>query len=128
MGIAKKKTWKCPDCQSKLPKTNNTDTPVRPVARADCSNNDVDQLFHSSPTESNVTIRKKQNKQTSPPKSPINDNTILEISKGSLRQIIKQEISSALKNIVDEQFKQINELIAGFRVSLDFFNEKYEEM
>uniref|UniRef100_A0A2A4IYB9 FP protein C-terminal domain-containing protein n=1 Tax=Heliothis virescens TaxID=7102 RepID=A0A2A4IYB9_HELVI len=128
MGIAKKASWNCPDCQSKLPKTNNTDTPVRQAARGDCSNNTTAQLLHSSPTESNVTIRNKQNKQRSPPESPINDDTILQISKGSLRDIIKQEIASALKNVVADQFKQISELIAGFRTSLDFFNEKYEEM
>lgn len=130
MSIAKKATWKCPDCRSKQSKTNNTDTPVRSLARIDSSNNaDTVQQLHCSPTETNVnvTVRNKQ-KQNSPLESTNDDDTVLKISRNSLREIIKQEIASALKESVADQFKQISELIAGFRASLDFFNEKFEEI
>lgn len=149
MKVVDKATWKCQDCRSKLPKTNNTDTPVRTTK--------TESPKHS-PKDTNVTMRSKrphspllspveddlvvssdtsQKKNNSPntsantttTSSPITEEgTVLKITQSSFRQIIRQEIGNALKEVVAEQFKQINDLISGFRTSLEFFNEKYEEV
>lgn len=53
---------------------------------------------------------------------------MVQFSRDTLREIIKQEIQCALKDVVTEQFRQINDLVADFKMSLSFFNDKYEEM
>lgn len=165
MKIADKAVLKCQDCRSKLPKTNNTDTPVR-TTRIESPKNSTKspQQNRESPTCSKITIRSKRQpispassleddtafsantslqhrnspidshsivcskRLESSPMNPIADDTVLEMTKSSLREIIKQEISSAIKEVVTEQLKQISDLISDFRASLDFYNEKHEEM
>lgn len=156
MKVSDKATWKCQDCRSKLPKTNNNDTPVRTTRTETCKES-ASRKNSISPSESNVTMRSKlprslpasplvdeivssantsnsnpesqYNKRfQSTPATSIDDETVLETTKSSLREIIRQEIASALKQTVAEQFKQFSELISGFRASLDFYNEKYEDM
>lgn len=146
MKVSDKATWNCQDCRCKLPKTNNTDTPVR-TARTETPKNSTCRRNSNSPSDINVTIRGKQvqsfqtspllddesnisvcNKRVQTPANSVDEDTVIEITKTSLREIIKQEITSALKQVVAEQFKQISELIAGFRTSLEFHSEKYEEM
>lgn len=50
----------------------------------------------------------------------------------SLRDIIRQEINSALqdtiKGLVNDQLNKISEIVSEFKQSLSFFNEKYEEI
>lgn len=53
MSSEKKETWKCQGCHCNLPKTDNTNTPIRPSER---------ELYAQSSSEkTNITIRKKSN-------------------------------------------------------------------
>lgn len=54
------------------------------------------------------------------------------IGSSSLRAIIRDEINRAIKDsitvLVNEQCARINDIVAEFKVSLSFFNTKFEEM
>ncbi|KAJ8704239.1 hypothetical protein PYW08_012963 [Mythimna loreyi] len=127
MKVADKAIWKCQVCTSKLPKTNNIDTPVR-LTRTDSPANSPDDSKQSPITPVDINITNRNKRHQSSPLSPMEDDTILELTKSSFRKIIRQEIASALKEAVAVQFKQISDLVSSFRTSLDFFNDKYEEM
>ncbi|XP_063899118.1 uncharacterized protein LOC126053873 [Helicoverpa armigera] len=124
MNVKRKSTWKCPICHSQLPKSDNTNTPVRTARLASPTSERSACLPPRSPS-TNVTIRKHASKQIADPTS---DETCLQFSEHMLRDIIKDEIQIALTDIVSTQFKQMHELINDFKKSLSFFNEKYEEM
>lgn len=50
-----KKVWKCQDCRCKMPKTGNTNTPIRPLTS---TQSQIEQI--TTPNEkNNVTIRRK---------------------------------------------------------------------
>lgn len=54
MTLENKNTWKCQTCICKIPKTGNTNTPIRIPRDIDCS-----QISSTPPEEANVTLRKK---------------------------------------------------------------------
>lgn len=54
MTLENKNTWKCQTCICKMPKTGNTNTPLR-IPRS----TDINQLSSTPPEEANVTLRKK---------------------------------------------------------------------
>lgn len=122
MSIKQKAIWKCPNCLCKQPKCDNTNTPLRPT-KLISPNTERLPCPPSPPEPTNLS-----QSHTAMSTVQTMDDTKIEFSSGTLREIIKQEIQSALKDIVSEQFKQINELITGFNESLSFYNEKYEEM
>ncbi|CAH2097822.1 unnamed protein product [Euphydryas editha] len=118
-----KSSWKCPECCSKQPKSGNTNTPVR--ASALCTDNGTMNSY--------VTTRRKQNgsprsKSSSTPDdlcAPPGSNFITE---SSLRDILRQELSITIQDMVSAQLKTINDQITGFRESMSFINEKFEEV
>lgn len=122
MSLEQKSSWKCTGCKSKKPKCDNTNTPVR----SDRQVSPLKIISHRSPSpidaNTNVTQRKKVSRAQSP------EDDTLQFSRATLREIIKQELQNVLRDVVSEQFRQINELIAGFQKSLSFFEEKYEEV
>lgn len=111
-------------------KSDNTTTTVGENTRKDISRSPSTEMTPRSLslTAANVTVRNntKLSKCHSTPVQ-VND-TLIEFSSSTLRDIIRQEIQSALKDVVSDQFRQINELISEFKESLSFYNEKYEEM
>ncbi|KAH9639128.1 hypothetical protein HF086_018196 [Spodoptera exigua] len=97
-----KNTWKCPGCINKQPKLDNTNTPIR--SAKPCS--PTSSINNSSPTDqSNITQRRKPSQCL-----PTNEETtrLTDITSGSLREIIRQEINIALqdtiKGMIKEQF------------------------
>lgn len=111
----------CPECCSKLPKLDNSNTPVRP---SQCSGT---KELSSFDEYSNVTPRKTSTKTSTIPQESANF-----VTETKLREILKQEISIALKSTVKQhivtEFKTINEKIDDFKSSLQFMNNKFEEM
>lgn len=115
-----KRTWICAQCRSKQPKGDNTNTPVRP-GRLE-SPPKQNRQCSPSPTDANVTQRSKLSRTQLP------NNDTVQLSRESLREMIRQEMQNVFESVVSQQFRQINELIADFKTSLSFFNDKYEEM
>lgn len=112
-GEEHKKRWSCPECTGKLPRGDNTDTPVR-------SRNDY---LQTNVSNENVTLRNKHSITSAVDKS---------LTESKLREIIKEELSSTLDRAINkhvtDQLKDIKEEIMSFRDSLTFFNKQYEDM
>lgn len=113
MSVEIRGNWTCPGCRSKEPKIDNTNTPIRTKSPS---------LTQYSPT-SNVNIRSR-----SAPSDKTCNDAVIEITRRELRDIVKQEIETALKVLVSDEFRKINESITSFQQSLSFFNEQYEAM
>lgn len=103
MSIESKKTWKCQTCRSKMPKTGNINTPVRP--RDPEKNQDI--------LETNVTMRRKinvtNNSSTSEDLSFLGDTqdtlanqTVPEINLQTLSQVISTKLEENNKYIISE--------------------------
>lgn len=139
MDVNQKASWKCPECCSKEPKTGNINTPVR---SAPCS--DTKYQEEDAQGQSNVTVRKRPTKsplkpsqkplqkqlQKLPPKqsqkaatqSPLLVEPSSFVTEHKLREILQQEISTALnttiKQIVATEFKNMLDKIDGFLLNL----------
>lgn len=126
MSKDKKASWQCLTCSSKLPKVDNTNTP----ARSGRSDSPITTSRSPSPIGTHNALR---NKPLHVQPLTVNNNTLLtELTSGTLRELIRQEISTALqvtvREIVNKQVVEIKEIIAELQKSLTFFNSKYEEL
>lgn len=118
MDQERKNNWRCLECSSKQPKSDNTNTPVRAAYHPLVSGDDKD--FKE---DNNVTVRTK--KMRSKSKSDSEDSYIKE---DSLRSIIKQEVTATIKQFVSEHLANIASQVAGFHESLAFFSKQYDEL
>lgn len=123
MDQQKRNNWKCPECCSKQPKTGNTQTPVRSAITSEMCSKVSDE---DSPV-SFVTTRKKHSTSPTPASMSSADGSNF-LTENTLRDILKQELSSTIKKLVTAQLESINEQIAGFSESMSFMNAKFEEM
>lgn len=99
MTIEQKKAWKCQTCRSKMPKTDNTNTPIRLHDRESA------QLI-STPTEiSNITIRKCSTNTKN--YSMISDNSILGDTLYTEGRTTAQNTETQTENIL----QTLNEII-----------------
>lgn len=55
----RKKNWKCPQCITKIPKTGNTNTPIRPQQSAEQKQQTAHQSMLNLSERENVTLRTK---------------------------------------------------------------------
>ncbi|CAG4933507.1 unnamed protein product [Colias eurytheme] len=116
MNAKTKSSWICPGCLIKEPKLDNTNTPVRaarlPSPSGDCAF--LGQEMQHAPAETD------------------NNTLLTDLKSSSLREIIRQEISQALresvKSLFSEQFNKINNLIADFQQSLTFYSGQYDDI
>lgn len=113
-----KSVWKCPECRSKEPKTDNTNTPVRSTTNVSCSKLSCNDSIEPS----NITLRKKHSKSS--PEATSERYITVE----TLRDVLKQELANTIKTLVSTQLNNINDQIAGFCDSLTFINVQYEEL
>lgn len=121
-------TWKCPECHSKKPKTDNTNTPLRqPALTMPQSPVDVCGNEDTTSDVSNVTVRARHRQQSQTTSS--GDGFVTE---NTLRKILKEELSSLIeeniKKTVSFQLRNINERIMEFTETVAFFNKQHEEM
>lgn len=107
-----KRNWQCPECSNKLPKEGNTITPVRAI-RSDSPTNSLDTSVSSICDAVGMTKSNSQ-QQTA---SHIDSNITLQ----DIRRLFKEEVSEIVRNQVTQELEAI-------KCSLDFFNEKYEEL
>lgn len=125
MEVHQKNNWKCPECLNKQPKHGNIHTPIRSVTTLDDCNNsstDTDEVSY-------VTKRKKlsQSPQCSPTQYKV-DSILGDLTECKLRNIIQQELTSAIQNLVTAQLNTINNQIKEFQESINFINAQYEQM
>ncbi|CAG9793567.1 unnamed protein product [Diatraea saccharalis] len=118
-GIVKDQTtWMCPACK---PKRGNADgTPVR-------TSNPL-KLAH----EPNVTVRSKKGVAAA---SPVNMETDGPVTSIEVRSIIRSEIAALTKHLnetlaqyVNKELKSIKAEIEQVKESMNFMNDKYEEI
>lgn len=105
--------WNCPQCRCKLPKSDNSNTPIQPRASQ-----------QSSRETSNVAVRSKVLRRKSSDDVPgFSDE---------LRDIIRDEIREALRDkngiTISEQLGDINNKVSSFENSLSFYNTLYEDL
>lgn len=116
MDPERKNDWKCQECSSKQPKSDNTNTPVRAACRHMALSDDITQE-----EERNVTVR--TSKQRTKPDS--NESCLTE---DALRSIIKQEMTGTIKQLVSEHLANIALQITGFQESLSFISKQYDDL
>ncbi|CAG9137991.1 unnamed protein product [Plutella xylostella] len=114
-----KANWKCDQCRSSQPKTDNSNTPLRPPTTVSQDVNNVTQ--RARPT----AVAPTSGGAVSPSSS---------LSTKDLREVIREEIRSALKSTLGEgaslvnKVDHISEKVSHFEASLAFYNSMYEEM
>lgn len=118
MDQERKNAWTCQECFSKKPKIDNSNTPVRFTLTNHPSDCDDDTTLRD---EENVTTRTKKQRTVS-------DSGASYVTEDKLRSIIKQEITSIIKQLVSENLSNISQQISGFHESLSFFNKQYDEL
>lgn len=114
-----KYAWVCFNCRSKMPKTDNSNTPVRQAQTLD-TKSVCDTI---SPGE-NVTQRNKTKRDATITK----DILSCETNEGRIRQIIRDEIQCAVKEMVEKCIGTFCNEIKEFKESLTFFNSQFEEL
>lgn len=117
-----KAAWKCPECISKQPKTDNSHTPVRSTQKS--PNNGA-----VSPDQfSNITLRTKATASSSSNKTEATEY----MNEEKLRVIINQELTSCLqltiKQLVTAELQNINSQISVLNESAQFLSNRYEEI
>lgn len=97
MDQERKNCWKCQECCSKQPKTDNSNTPVRATVQTVGIDDD---LHHVSDEQSNVTVRLKKQRS----KSDSGDSYVTE---DKLRKIIRQDITEIITQLVSQQLASL---------------------
>lgn len=135
----RKRSWKCPECCSKQPKVDNTNSPIQPGARRDLveigdfgNTGDPGNLsLHSE----NVTLRKRDLAKSISLvdcSSEETGNGGDYITETKLRSILQQELAGALRStirqLVTAELKNMSGEIKELRESLTFFNKQYEDL
>lgn len=119
------KRWKCPECVSRMPKSDNTNTPLRtPQPPVSESKVEVDPDEQSC----NITIRSKPKCQA----KEIKDQGSDYVTEATLRAVIKQElagtIKSTIKDLFSEQMSSFKLQVSEFQNSLTFFNKTFDDL
>lgn len=100
-----KLTWECPECQCKKPKTDNSNTPIRPSS---LTNN------HTTSPETNVTFRNKPSQSqyyndtiNSEELSILGDTMEVNIKTGTGKELTLQNLSEMITSKLKENNKSI---------------------
>ncbi|XP_028167257.1 uncharacterized protein LOC114357709 [Ostrinia furnacalis] len=125
-----KRTWKCPECVSRLPKSDNTNTPLRALSSSGTAGGGAD----GSDTDdqiSNVTLRNKS--KTSGIQTSDGDlHAQKYVTEATLRAVIRQELASTLKASISEhladEISGVKLQLIEFQNSLTFFNKTFEDL
>lgn len=109
MGRSRTAAWVCPACCNKIPKTDNSNTPIRKIP---------------SPVDSS-TLGKPN----------LSENSGLCLSRDDLTNIVRNEIRNALgdtmtstiKTCIAAQFRELNRKVTDIESSLTFISDQYED-
>ncbi|XP_052757609.1 uncharacterized protein LOC128202209 [Galleria mellonella] len=117
-----KSIWKCPECQNKIPKSDNSNTPVR-CPRSDLPTSHV--VMESTSTIDNITTRSKKQRRS----SDSSDEGCL-ITEDKLKRMLQKELNSILRStireMITEQLNNINQQLTNYQNSVSFLNEQFE--
>lgn len=111
-----KNNWNCSECRSNMPKSDNSNTPVRTTNPSAVSDDDLSECENR-----NITTR--INKQRSK-----SDNSNSYVTEDKLRKIINQELTETIKTQISENLANINRQISGFSESLAFMSKQYDAL
>lgn len=121
LDLHRKNSWTCAECYSKLPKVDNSNTPVRANTRQVDSESDKVDL--SSSERCNITMRTK--KQRSQSDKECGDSYVTE---DNLRKIIRQDITEVITELVSQKLASLTNQISGFQESLQFLSKQYDDL
>lgn len=123
-----KKSWLCPDCRNKKPRTDNKNTPIRSFTPVNNNNDD------------NITMRRKERRLSNESlahtsSSPASADNTLTCSRSDLRAIMRDEIRGIMKecindlrNDINRQLKAFGEEIVSLTESINFMNDSFEKL
>lgn len=122
-----KRKWRCQECNSKLPRENSADTPVRSSGAASLSDTSkpIDIDVSEGETQlsgSRVTMRRKP----SPCVSYITEDKMKEML-NSDKQEMRAVVESCVNGLSD-QLKAIKVQCTGYQESLSFVSKQYDEL
>lgn len=116
---SQKNVWVCLNCRSKIPRGDNSNTPVRQAPALDSRDFISGEI---SPT-GNVTMRTKVRLENTSSLEQ-DTNTTSEV----IRKIIREEIQIALRDCLENSIGKMCSEIKEFRESLTFLNSQFEEI
>lgn len=119
MDSDKKSKWLCLECRSKLPKTDNSNTPVRALNRPVASDEDCN--LNLGDENVNITMRVKKQRSKS-------DSTDSNVSEDRLRKIVRQEMTEIVTNLFSEHIANFKHQISEFQESLSFISSQYDAL
>lgn len=130
MGKEQKTKWVCHECRSKLPKTGNTNTPVRNLKEDD------DRMSSKTHVENlsieHITTRKKQSSPLHTPRSlcssPDRDNELVMAISDQVLKAIKTEIPMMISTVFKSELTTIKNDLLEFRQSMDFLSTMHDQM
>lgn len=116
MPDTQKANWQCPNCHSKQPRGDNTNTPVKQTSSSSSS----------AAAPSNVTTRKatKSAGESSIPQVPSSGALT---SSAEIRDIINEALKVWATGICN-QLNDIRSEVVSLKESMSFFNEQFEEL
>lgn len=104
--------WLCPDCSSKKPKGDNTNTPIRGIMAQ------------------NITLRNKGKTSAQPQpqqcKNCINRLELQELVQTEIKNAIEKSVKAALNTCFNESLKDIQLQLENFTKSINFINDQFE--
>lgn len=132
MSKDQKSQWICCECRSKQPKTSNINTPIR--ALHNIVSDSISQEVGIEPEIEHVTFRKSNSARvvSSPVSGSSRDldsqESIISAISERVLAAIRTEVPSILTAIIQKELVPLQTELQEFRISLDFFNKKYEEV
>lgn len=115
-----KSNWVCPSCRPKIPKGDNSNTPVRGHG----------EIHDASPT-SNVTLRRTQLSTQTSASASAQDTITLESIKLLIHEEMKILLGKTENNLakfIDNKIKEMSKEIYELKESVNFVNNQYEDL
>lgn len=118
MCLETKQNWKCSQCKSRQPKTDNTNTPVRSVLQSS-----VEEEMYQPTLESRVTMRRNRSAERY-----VTEDKLKEILRKELSGEIEGMLEATLTRMVSNQLKNICNRFTEFQESMSFISGQYEDL
>lgn len=113
-----KSKWRCVECKSRLPKKDNTNTPVRQAVYPKL---DDESEVENQPEDCNVTFRRTRTDH-------ITEDKFREIWKCEMKTEIENMIETAIAKTVCNQLTAITNQCLGLQETITFISAQYEDL
>ncbi|XP_026315199.1 uncharacterized protein LOC113226692 [Hyposmocoma kahamanoa] len=109
--------WKCPECLNSRPKSDNTNTPIKPVApiSLDCADNNI--TLRSRPTTTT------QGSDSSPAPGPLFTTESSQFELVSELRLLREEMKASRS-----EMKQFRSAVAELTAALSMANQRIDEL